>query len=543
MKSGSLVLRFCLSATIGSMALPEVALAAGPYGDFPYRTRAGDTLIGIGQALLKRPSDWTILQKLNGVADPYRMPTGALVRIPLRLLQSDTAPIQVLAASGDARVGTERLDAGMRISEQQELATSEASFVTLQLADGSKLTLLPQTRVRTEVLQQYRGSKGLRSRFALEEGRIEIQATPQDRTGAQQELRLPATVLSVRGTRYRAAAAKTDGRSLAEVTDGTISVDGRRGATLRLRKGYGVAAAPGGTPEAPTKLLPAPALGRTLPVQQRLTLNFAIAPVEGATSYRAQIAEDGEFSRVVAERVVTAPPVKFEAPPDGDYWLRVRAIDRRGLEGFDSQAPFRIEARPEPPFPSSPANQGIVRAKSVPFAWSGASSAASYTFALAADPGFQTVLESVSGIATTGYASTTTLDPGNYYWRVASVDAAGKQGPFGDAQTFELRPAPATPAPPDIAGDVANFSWSGEPGQRFEFEMARDEKFADLVVQHRLDEPRVQLPRPPAGVYYMRVRATDSDGFVGPYTATQRFEVPPKPQWWLLFLPLVPALL
>ncbi|MGB0127106.1 MAG: FecR domain-containing protein, partial [Rhodocyclaceae bacterium] len=527
----------------GLTGLPSAVFAAGPNGEFAYQTRTGDTLIGIGQALLRRPSDWPILQRLNGVVDPYRMPTGALVRIPVRLLQSDVAPIQVIAASGEARVGKERLDAGMKIAEQQELATDDGGFVTLQLADGSKLTLHPQTRVRTDVLQQYRGSKGLRSRFTLEGGRIDIQAAPQDRAGAQQELRMPATVLSVRGTHYRAAAAKTDGRSLAEVTEGTVAVGGSRASTVRLRQGYGVTAVRGGVPELPTRLLPAPGLNKVLPPQQRLTLSFPLPSVVGASGYRAQIAEDQAFSRVVAERVVAGPTVKFEAPPDGDYWLRVRAIDRRGLEGFDAQAPFRIEARPEPPFPSTPANRGIVRATVLPFAWSSASSAVSYSFELAADPAFQHKLESASGITASAHASGARLEPGNYYWRVASVDNSGKQGPFGDVQTFELRPAPPTPAPPDIAGDQVGFSWASEPGQRFEFEMARDKAFSDLVESRRLEEPRVQLPRPPSGAYYMRVRATDSDGFVGPYTATQRFEVPPKPQWWLLLLPLVPALL
>jgi hypothetical protein len=40
----------------------------------------------------------------------------------------------------------------------------------------------------------------------------------------------------------------------------------------------------------------------------------------------------------------------------------------------------------------------------------------------------------------------------------------------------------------------------------------------------------------------MRVRATDPDGFVGPYTAVQRFEVPAPPPWFLLLF-LIPLLL
>lgn len=543
MKNFSLVHGAWFAAAIGAVALPTGAGAAGPYDDFAYRARPGDTLIGIGQALLRRPSDWPILQKINGVVDPYRMPIGSLVRIPVRLLQSEMAPAQAIAVNGPVQLGKERLDAGMKIQEQQDLVTGEGGFVTLELADGSRLTLHPNTRVRTDVMQQYRGSKALRSRMSLENGRVDIQAAPQDRAGAQQELRTPATILSVRGTRYRAAATEAEGRSLAEVTEGAVAADRRVGATVRLRQGYGLAAARGVRAEPPARLLPAPAPGRPLPAQQRLTLSFPLPPVKGAASYRAQIAQDEAFSNVLAERVVSGPMVKFEAPPDGAYWLRVRAIDRSGLEGFDAQSPFRVEARPEPPFPSAPSDKGIVRAADVSFAWSSASSAVSYTFELASDPTFTNVIESVADITTSGHAAASRLALGNYFWRVASVDANGKRGPFGDVQAFELRAPPATPAPPDIAGDEIGFSWGSEPGQRFEFELARDDRFALLVESRRLDEPRIRLPRPSAGMYFMRVRATDSDGFVGPYTATQRFEVPPKPQWWLLLIPVLPALL
>jgi hypothetical protein len=41
----------------------------------------------------------------------------------------------------------------------------------------------------------------------------------------------------------------------------------------------------------------------------------------------------------------------------------------------------------------------------------------------------------------------------------------------------------------------------------------------------------------------MRVRATDDDGFVGPFTRPQRIEIPPRPwPWWPLLL-LLPALI
>jgi hypothetical protein len=75
--------------------------------------------------------------------------------------------------------------------------------------------------------------------------------------------------------------------------------------------------------------------------------------------------------------------------------------------------------------------------------------------------------------------------------------------------------------------DDVTFSWGGEAGQRFEFELARDERFTQELARHALVEPRVVLARPAPGFWYIRYRAIDSDGYVGPYTSPQRFTVPP----------------
>ena len=42
----------------------------------------------------------------------------------------------------------------------------------------------------------------------------------------------------------------------------------------------------------------------------------------------------------------------------------------------------------------------------------------------------------------------------------------------------------------------------------------------------KLDQPGIEVPLPGTGRFYVRLRATDADGFVGPYTAAQYFDVP-----------------
>jgi hypothetical protein len=105
-----------------------------------------------------------------------------------------------------------------------------------------------------------------------------------------------------------------------------------------------------------------------------------------------------------------------------------------------------------------------------------------------------------------------------------------------------LRSLPADPAPPAIGDAAIDFAWSGEPDQVFQLEFAADAQFADPVAVVNSDKPSATLPRPKPGTYFLRLRATDADGYVGPYTATQRIVVPSPPfPWWtlLLLLPLV----
>ena len=69
------------------------------------------------------------------------------------------------------------------------------------------------------------------------------------------------------------------------------------------------------------------------------------------------------------------------------------------------------------------------------------------------------------------------------------------------------------------------FSWAGEPGQKFEFQLARDNGFTDVVTSRTLTEPELALPKPAPGTYYLRYRAIDADGYVGPFTSPQQIEL------------------
>jgi hypothetical protein len=89
-----------------------------------------------------------------------------------------------------------------------------------------------------------------------------------------------------------------------------------------------------------------------------------------------------------------------------------------------------------------------------------------------------------------------------------------------------MRPLPPAPKPPAVGDQGVGFDWEGAPGQTFEFQLARDAGFAALVLERKLDKPGIALPLPGSGRFYVRLRATDPDGFVGPFSSAQYFDVP-----------------
>jgi hypothetical protein len=526
--------RASLLAILVAAALPALAGE-----DFIYATREGDNLWDISTRLLRNPADWQILQKKNAVAEPRHLPVGFMLRIPKNLLRFDAAPARVAVVRGDARRTSGQLQEGATLSSGEEVVTGKDSYVALDLADGSRLVLQPESKLRLDALQGAKGAGIYRTRLDLRSGRVENQVAKQQDTESGYRLRTPAAVIAVRGTGFRVAA-ESDKQARAEVTEGVVKVRGGKGKrAVAVSAGEGLVV----TSDAPivpaVPLLLAPDLSGLPPILDRVLVRLSFPALAGAVGYRAQLAEDEAFRRIVADGVFQGPVAKFSGVADGKLWLRVRGVAENGLEGLDAVRAVTLKARPEPPFASLPKPAGKVRGEAVNFQWTNAEGAASYDLQVASCGDFSQPVQEAKAIAGTSWQSGK-LPPGNYAWRVASVRADGDHGPYGDGIPFELRPMPANPEAPKLDGNQMDFAWPAEPGQRFELELARDSKFADAPTQLKLDEPRVSLPRPDAGIWFMRVRATDPDGFVGPWTATQSFEGPARP-WWLLLglLPLV----
>lgn len=526
-----------LAASLTASLLVGAAAARAQADAVNYVVQPGDTLIGLGETLLADPARWPTVQRINAVADPYRIPIGRQLRIPVSLLRKVPRQARVVHASGGASANGEQVSVDQTVAEGARLTTPAKSFMTLELPDGSRLTLQPQSDVRIDALHGFMGSDDIqRATFDVRQGRIETDVKPQGGPAARYRIHTPTAIIGVRGTSFRVASDTAQTR--AEMRSGTVAVrgvDARR--DIALKEGFGLVARVGQPVDAPVPLLAPPDLAGIRTLYERPVMRLQLAPVAGAVGYRGQIAEDAAFTRIVAEAAAAVPDLKVAGLADGDYYLRVRAIDSRGLEGRDGDLPVRLKARPEPPFINAPRPDGKAAAGTVKFAWAQADEAASYRFEVARDLAFSDIV--VRNEALSDNATEVALEAGQYHWRLASTRADGDRGPWGDPVGLTVRPPMAEVPPPAFDDDNMLFAWGGEPGQRFDYQLAGDARFEHIVASGTVDAPELVLPKPAAGAYFLRIRAIDPDGFVGGFSAPQQVIVPAQLPVWMLLAPLL----
>jgi hypothetical protein len=493
-----------------------------------YYAAQGDTLISIAQTQTNDRNNWMELGKVNHIGNDRRIPIGTAIVIPATMLPDEPSEASVSAFSGQvtltaANGTTQTVSVGAKITEGGQVTTAANSFVTFALADGSHISLPSNSHVKLSVLRMARYTKAPRTEVTLLDGNVESRVTPLDSNKGRYEVHSMLATAGVRGTHFRVAVV---GNAIAnEVLSGVVAVGGvDKPATLDLAAGTGNVINTSGVGKAVT-LLSAPSLAADGALQERPTIQFTLNPVEGAVSYHAQIATDRDAQNVLAETQNKNTAVKIDGLVDGDYFLRVTATDAQGLEGIPNALPFKLKARPVPPFISLPKSK--VRAENVDFSWIEAPDARSYHLQVAKDAAFHDLAIDQPQVTGLHFAGDK-MALGKYYWRVASVterDGKVDHGPFSDPQQFDLLEPQKAASFADKGGNEISFNWPAEPGQKFLLQIATDATFKNIYLTKETDQSDIRIQRPDVGLYYVRVKATDPDGYVGTFSAAQKFTI------------------
>ena len=532
----------CLAASL----LPTLALAqASSEPVWVYRIQPGDTLIDLTASYLSDKTSWRELQRLNKVADPLKLPPGGSLRMPIRLLRREASVAQAVFAQGEVNLirppnAAVPLQTGAELRSGDLLRTGEQGSLTLRFVDGSRLLLASRSEVTVEQLLVYGRSALPAMQLRLHRGSADSRIQPAPQRPPDYQLKTPSLNLGVRGTEFRVQVAE-DGRSAAQVLQGAVAAG-----ALKVEAGHGIVAAVGETQPKQGRLHAAPDLGAIEPRLERLPPTLSWPALPGARAYRAQVYAHNDFERLLLDGRFEQPRAQWSGSadlPDGRYSLRVRAIDELGLEGLAADLPFTLKARPEPPFSRAPAAEATVYGERVELAWTQPVKAERYRLQLAATLDFAAPLRDLADLRDTTYDLT--LPPGRYFWRLASIAAGPDPGPFGDAQSFTVKPIPPTPAlaPPTIGDKELQFRWAAAPSAaRYQLQWASDAEFKQLIAlpnEGITEAPELLLARPDAGLYFLRVRSIDASGYAGPYGTAQQVEIPRSRWFWLLPLGLL----
>ena len=327
-----------------ALTAPAHSQPAGALGeDFIYRVRQGDTLINLATQYTRNQANWAPLQTLNKVVAPELLPIGLELRIPLAMIPERAAEARVLHVSGQANMNGQPLRPGQNLAEGSTVVTAQNGFVTLELADGSKLTLPAGGSVELARLRQFEGTALTDSVIHVQRGSVESTVAPTGQGVGRFEVRTPVAVTGVRGTRFRVQSGA--GGVQSEVLEGSVRLQPHAPGTtpakpVAVARGYGAAVRNDGSVSGVRELLAAPQL--SAPERSGgggWTSTFA--PVAGAQRYLVRVSRDADGTLPVSSAAFPTNDIRFTAPGPGTYYVSVRAIDDLGLSGQDAVATFK----------------------------------------------------------------------------------------------------------------------------------------------------------------------------------------------------------
>ena len=349
-----------LAATISiaflSIGHAQQAIPAATEPSIGYTIQPGEKLIRLGQRLLKNPEAWPEVASFNKLGNANALKPGQTIQLPLRLLKPIPANGKVVSVSGDVQLGSSPAAAGTTLVEGSRLQTGANSSAVIELADGSRVTLLPNTLAELATSQNYATrdarSSASTTRFSglirLVQGSLDTAAEKLAKRATPLQIQTPTSLVGVRGTQFRVAFDDpVTQNARTEVLEGLVQADNpAQGSSAALPTGKGAVLNPAVKEIKVVDLLKAPDLSATpADIFKPLAL-WPMPGLEGAASFRVQVASDASFHQIVRDLVVTTGSADLASLPNGSWFARIRGIDAVGIEGYDSVKSVRVALAP-----------------------------------------------------------------------------------------------------------------------------------------------------------------------------------------------------
>ncbi|MES1978884.1 MAG: FecR domain-containing protein [Pseudomonadota bacterium] len=433
--------RYSLTALGLSLILASAASAQPRVLEpsLPYVVKPSDKLIRLSKEMLVSTLAWNDVARYNQLKDPDLIFPGQKLDIPLRLLKSTPASGKVISAEGDVTMGGNAIVPGAAIADGSQLKTGANSSAVIELGDGSRVKLLPNSLVQVVTNRDYAmrdsSASGSTNWFSgllrLAAGTMEAVATKNAKRATPLQVETPTSLVGVRGTEFRVAfddPASASART--EVVEGKVRADNpAQGAGADLPTGTGAVVKPAEREIKVVNLLPAPDL-TNIPAEVLKPLGGWTMPVlAGAVAYRVQVSSDEKFDKIVRDLKVAGTSADLASLANGNWFARVRGIDPAGLEGFDT---VKLIAVKDGQWKVSYSSMSLVGGRTL-LGWIGQQSngqpmaEGTYSALVARDEALsQVVTNSATALAGRGpRLDLGNLQPGVYFIRLSSKAAQG----------------------------------------------------------------------------------------------------------------------
>ena len=268
--------------------------------------------------------------------------------------------------------------------------------------------------------------------------------------------------------------------------------------------------------------------------------------VTGATSYRVQVATDGDFINLVFDRAGLDVTLAVVTPclRDGTRcWWRVNARNAGGVSAWTTGTFTTTLAPPPPPVLTAPAAGAGGVATTPDLAWAHAPGATSYRVQVALDSGFSNICFDQASVWRPAVKVSPALPDGAPCWWRACAANAGGTSDWSVGRFVTAIAAPGLRAPAAAAGGVGaapSLQWGAVPGAAsYRVQVASDIAFSTVVFDRAGVNDTAVIVSPPlarAQRYWWRVNAQSGYGVTSPWSFARSLTV-------VAAAPPVPALL
>ncbi|NVJ66517.1 MAG: FecR domain-containing protein [Gammaproteobacteria bacterium] len=497
--------------------------------DWLYTVRPNDDASSLGNKYLINPYRIDEVLRYNELSNNQQLQPGLVLKFPLNMLKFGPARVQVISVQGEVDYlhnnQSEPLSTAHSIRLGDRIITKEQASATLRFADKSELLLGSNSELVFDVLTRWGRTGMVDSRMRLLKGTVEGRVETLQGPGAHFEVHTPSAVATVRGTEFRVRVDKGNTSvSYNEVSEGKVKVENTVSDQL-VNQGFGLVSEAGKVASEPVELLSAPTLLEPQAQFPALPVTLSWQSDPEAVTYRYELFKGDDVSQQIATGTLADTSLSMQTLEAGDYTVRMRKVAANGLEGLNTTHKFTLNGGPLAATGLTVKDENLV-GDIIEFHWSSIGNTETYHLELAKDSEFkEKIMEEATSAQT--FELSKTMAPGQYYWRVRGENEYGK-GNYSKVETLQLvLPDPPTVAPIEdvVLGQTANIVWSSVANaSSYQWQMARDKGFTDLVKTSANTDHQIQLNDLETGDYYFRVAA------VGPhnserYSQTTSFQV------------------